>query len=162
MKRGPKRFLHASTLLIGLTGLIWAWMRYVWSAGPEPEDPELMMTWTGIHPKEPLMRTLHLLAAPLSVFAVGIVWQGHVAPRLGKRRYARRYTGHLLAGLFFPMVISGVLLQTASSEEMRNAMVYTHAISGSAWFFFYGAHLRSQLPWFEGTKPGSVPPKTLG
>ncbi len=142
MKKGSKRFLHLSTLAIGLTGLAWAWMRYLWDAGPEPMDPELLMEWTGIHPWEPTMRTLHLLAAPFSVFAVGVIWQSHVAPRIMKP-WARRRTGLALVLLFGPMVLSGVLLQTASTADARTLWVWVHAITGGLWFFGYGAHLAS-------------------
>lgn len=140
MKKGAKRFLHLSTLAIGLTGLAWAWMRYLWDPGPEPMDPELLMEWTGSHPWEPMTRTLHLLAAPFSVFAVGVIWQSHVAPRIMKP-WKRRRTGLTLVLLFGPMVLSGVLLQTAASPEARDLWVWVHGITGGLWFFGYGAHL---------------------
>ncbi len=136
--------MHASTLAIGLTGALWAWMRYVWDAGPEPLDPELLMEWTGVHPGEPWTRTLHLLAAPFAVFAVGVIWQSHVAPRALKP-WARRRTGLLLVLLFGPMVLSGVLLQTAASEESRTLWVWVHGLTGGLWFFGYGAHLAARI-----------------
>ena len=143
MKKSSKRFLHLSTLAIGLTGLGWAWMRYIFEAGPEPMDPELMMEWTGAHPWEPMLRTLHLIAAPFSVFAVGLIWQSHVAPRILKP-WPRRRTGLALALLFGPMVLSGVLLQTASSMDARDLWVWVHGITGGLWFFGYGAHLAAK------------------
>lgn len=143
LKKGTKRLLHASTLAIGLTGVAWAWMRYIWDAGPEPMDPELLMEWSGVHPREPLTRTLHLLAAPIAVFAVGVIWQGHVAPRV-MNPWARRRTGLVLVLLFAPMVLSGVLLQTATTAESRNLWVWVHGITGGLWFFGYGAHLMAR------------------
>ena len=139
MKRGVARFVHASAFAIGVTGLAWAWMAYLWDPGPEPEDPEQMLEWTGLHPSLPLVRDLHLLAAPLAVFAVGLIWTSHVAPRL-RKPWARRRTGLALAILFAPMVVSGVLLQTATSEEARTLWVWVHAISATIWIVAYLVH----------------------
>lgn len=139
MKTSHARFLHASTLAIGGTGLVWAWMRFLYDAGPEPEDLELLLEWTGSHPAEPLVRTLHLVAAPLSVFAVGLIWAGHVAPRLLKP-WARRMTGLTLALLMGPMVLSGVLLQTAASPESRDIWLWVHLASSGVWLLGYLVH----------------------
>ena len=107
MTRSSARLLHIASLLVIGSGAIWAYLRYVHDLGPEPEDPVLAMEWSGIHPWGPALRNLHLLAAPLLVFAVGLIWSGHVAPRLF-RPWARRATGLGLALLFGPMVITGV------------------------------------------------------
>ncbi|QDV08323.1 hypothetical protein Poly30_38610 [Planctomycetes bacterium Poly30] len=145
MKPGVRRFLHLATLAIGGTGLLWAWQRHLWDAGPEPLDPELLLEWTGVHPWEPITRTLHLLAAPASIFAVGIIWQAHVAPRLWKP-WARRRTGLTLALLFAPMVFSGVLLQTATSPDLRTLWLWVHLVTGFVWFFGYGVHIALRRP----------------
>lgn len=142
---GPatRRFLHLATAGVAATGLLWAWMAYVWSAGPEPEDPERLLEWTGIHPRLPLVRTLHLFAAPFAVFAVGLIWVNHVAPRL-LRPWARRRTGLILAGLMGPMVLSGIALQTASSPEARDVWVWVHGLSSGVWILGYLAHQRGR------------------
>ena len=114
-------------------------MRYFYDPGPEPADPELLMTWTDVHPGEPLTRTLHLLTAPLLVFAVGLIWRSHVAPRLF-RPFERRATGLALAILFAPMVLSGVLLQTSATPEARTFWVWFHGISSSVWAVCYLVH----------------------
>lgn len=141
MKRVDRWTVHASTLAIGATGLVWAWMAYAWDPGLEPLDPELLLDWADRHPAEPLVRTLHLVAAPLSVFAVGLVWSSHVAPRL-RRKWPRRATGLVLALLFAPMALSGVLLQTAASPEARELWVWVHGVSAAVWL---GAYLGHQL-----------------
>lgn len=139
MKRGTARFVHATSFAIAATGIAWAWMAYVWSPGPEPDDPELLLDWVDRHPSEPLVRDLHLLAAPFVIFAVGLIWTSHVAPRL-RRPWARRATGLTLAILFAPMVLSGILLQTAPSSESRVVWVWVHGISASVWIAAYLVH----------------------
>ncbi len=139
MKRPTSILVHATTFALGATGVVWGWMRYVYDAGPEPDDPVLMLEWTGAHAAEPLVRMLHLIAAPLAVFAVGFIWASHVAPRL-LRPWARRMTGLSLAALLAPMVLSGVLLQTASSPEQRTLWVWVHGISSAVWVLAYVVH----------------------
>lgn len=143
MNPATKRFLHGATAGVAVTGLLWAWMAYIWSAGPEPEDPELLLDWTGIHPQLPLVRTLHLFAAPFAVFAVGLIWANHVAPRFF-RPWARRRTGLVVACLMGPMVLSGIALQTASSPELRDVWVWAHGLSSSVWVLGYLGHQRAR------------------
>lgn len=139
MKPGARWLLNLSMLAAGGTGLVWAYCAYLWEPGPEPDDPELLLEWTGQHPWVPLVRTAHLFAVPALVFAVGLIWASHVAPRL-TRAWARRRTGLLLAALMTPMVVSGVALQTAVSPESRNLWVWTHGISSALWVVAYLAH----------------------
>ncbi len=139
MSRLSARLLHIASFLVIGSGAIWAYLRYVHDLGPEPEDPVLAMEWSGIHPWEPSLRDLHLLAAPLLVFAVGLIWSGHVAPRLF-RPWARRATGLGLALLFGPMVITGILLQVAESEASRTLWAWAHGISSLVWAAAYLAH----------------------
>jgi len=140
---------------VSATGVVWGWMRYVYDPGPEPQDPELLMTWTDVHPWEPLTRTLHIVTAPLLVFAVGLIWRSHVAPRLF-RPFERSATGLALALLFAPMVLSGVLLQTAATPEARTFWVWFHGISSSVWALCYLVHqvrLRRRAPRIERARP---------
>jgi hypothetical protein len=139
VSRSCARLLHIASFLVIGSGAIWAYLRYVHDLGPEPEDPVLAMEWSGVHPWEPSLRNLHLLAAPLLVFAVGLIWSGHVAPRLF-RPWARRATGLSLALLFGPMVITGVLLQVAESEASRTLWAWAHGISSLVWAAAYLAH----------------------
>lgn len=141
MSRFSARLLHIASLLVIGSGAIWAYLRYVHDLGPEPEDPVLAMEWGGIHPWEPGLRDLHLLTAPLLVFAVGLIWSGHVSPRLF-RPWARRATGLGLALLFAPMVVTGVLLQVAESEASRTLWAWAHGLSSLVWA---GAYLFHQL-----------------
>lgn len=157
MRPWAKRLLHLSALAVGGTGLLWGWMRYFWTPGEEPLDPLLLMEWSGTHPWEPWTRTLHLLWAPLSVFAVGVIWQSHVAPRL-RKPWARRRTGLTLALVFAPMVLSGVLLQTAASDEARRIWVWVHGVTGTLWVLGYAAHMIAGAGGRQRRKSAELPP----
>lgn len=139
MKSSARWLLHLSMLVAGGTGLLWAYCAYLWDPGPEPEDLELLMEWTGQHPWVPMLRTVHLFSVPLLVFAVGLIWSSHVAPRL-TRAWARRRTGLALTALMAPMVISGVALQTSASPEARTVWVWVHGVSSGLWVLAYLGH----------------------
>ncbi len=145
MKPWVRWSVHVSALAIGATGALWAWMAYIWDPGAEPLDPEQLLGWSDRHPAVPLVRTLHLVVAPVAVFAVGLIWTSHVAPRLRRHR-ARRATGLALALLFAPMVVSGVLLQTAASSEARDLWAWVHGLSAGVWA---GAYLGHQYFYFQ-------------
>jgi len=129
--------LHASALLVGGSGLVYAWMRYLC----EPVD-ELAVAH---HPLEPAVQHLHVLVAPLLVFAAALVWGEHVWKRVRTRYPRRRPTGLLLFGLFFPMVFSGGWVQVAGGELARTLAVWLHAGSGTLWCAAYGVHLALHL-----------------
>ena len=114
MKPGARWLLNLSMLAAGETGLVWGTAR-LWEPGPEPED-RAPLEWTGQHPWNAAAPD-GLFAVPLLVFAVGLIWTSHVAPRL--TRAGRAPDRLLLAALMAPMVVSGVALQTATSPESR-------------------------------------------
>ncbi|QDV08320.1 hypothetical protein Poly30_38570 [Planctomycetes bacterium Poly30] len=44
------------------------------------------------------------------------------------------------------MVFSGVLLQTATSPDLRNLWLWVHLVTGFVWFFGYGVHIALPRP----------------
>jgi hypothetical protein len=139
MTRGQALGLHLATALVGGTGLVYGWMRYLL----EPAS-ELSLVH---HPREPLLQTLHVLSAPFLVFACGLVWSEHVWQRLRSGQRARRRTGMLLSSLLLPMVLSGYLLQVSTSEWLRELAVWMHAGGSGLWLLGYLVHqcLRARL-----------------
>ncbi len=125
--------LHASNALVGGTGLVYAWMRYAL----EPQDPFAVVN----HPLQPLAQHLHVLLAPVLVFAIGLIWQGHVGPSLRARTRPRRSSGLTLVLLAAPMVASGYLLQTAEGDGWRRAWIAVHLSTSAAWLAAYLTHL---------------------
>lgn len=129
---------HVSNLLVGGTGLVYAWMRYA----VEPSDPYAVVN----HPFERDLQHLHVLSAPLLVFAVALVWQRHVWVRVRTGFRPRRSTGLALAASFVPMVASGYLLQVAEGAGWRKLWLVVHLASSLLWLLGLIAHLISRRP----------------
>lgn len=136
MTRGQAWCLHLATLGVGGTGLVYAWMRYV----SRPTDEFALVN----HPLEPTLQHLHLWSAPGLVFAVGLVWSGHVWLRVRTGFPVRRPTGLVLFALFWPMVLSGVGVQLCEGESTRAIAIWSHALSGTLWCAAYLVHLASR------------------
>ncbi|HVS03845.1 MAG TPA: hypothetical protein VMT16_13850 [Thermoanaerobaculia bacterium] len=137
MKRWESWSVHASLLLVGITGLIYAWMRYLLA----PTDPYAVVN----HPLQPAMQHLHVLTAPLLVFAVGLIWRAHVWSHWRKGVGSRRRSGLLLLANLAPMVLSGYLIQTTVSEGWRVAWVVVHCTTAALFLVGYGGHLLARL-----------------
>lgn len=132
MTRAQARCLHAATALVGLTGLVYAYMRYL----AQPEDPFALVN----HPREPLLRDLHILSAPLLVFACGWVWQEHVWKRVRTGFRARRTSGLALFASAAPMILSGYFLQVSAEPAWRNLWIVVHLATSAVWLAAYLVH----------------------
>ena len=128
MTRGQSWTLHLSTLLVGGTGLIYAWMLYLL----EPVDELSILN----HPWQALMQHAHIWFAPLMVFGIGMIWRSHVWQYLRSGKRSSRRSGLLLAGCAAPMAVSGYFLQTAVGEGWRTAWLGIHL--GSSGLFLCG------------------------
>ena len=137
MTRLEALFVHLANLLVGGTGLAYAWYRYF--AAPIDE-------LSAVHPGQPVAQHLHVLAAPLLVFAVGLLWRTHVwlGIRLGSG--AHRRSGILLAALAAPMIASGYLLQIAVEPGWRTAWIGIHVAASLLWIAGTLAHQLSRRP----------------
>lgn len=123
--------LHLANLAVSVTGLVYGWMRYMVT----PTDEWAVVN----HPLQPLLQHLHVLAAPLLVFAVGLIWIGHVATRLGNGSSSRA-AGVVLTILFLPMVASGYLLQVAVEPDWRQRWIWVHVAASLLWIVSFVAH----------------------
>jgi hypothetical protein len=124
--------IHLSTLLVGGTGLVYAWM--LWML--ESDDPFAVVN----HPLQPSVQHLHVWTAPLLVFAAGLIWRAHVWEHWRRGVRARRKSGVGLVLTLVPMVASGYLIQTAVSAPWRTAWVIVHVTASVLWLAGYAAH----------------------
>ena len=132
MNRAERWLMHFSHLLVGGTGLVYAVMKYLM----EPAGPFSVIN----HPLQPLVLTLHLVAAPLLVLAIGILWKGHISEHWQSGRPAGRVSGIGLGLVFLPLVLSGYLLQTASAPFWRQAWLVVHLTTSAVWLLLFLAH----------------------
>lgn len=132
MTRFEAWLLHLSSLAVGGTGLVYAWMRYL----ATPEDPFAVVG----HPWQGAVQHLHLLGAPLSVLAIGSLLRLHAwtALRLGVRDGRR--SGLLLLASALPMIASGYLLQVTGEPGWRSVWVGVHLVASGLWIAGHVAH----------------------
>jgi hypothetical protein len=139
MPTAERALHHGATALAGLSGVAFGWMRYLL---PEPDDPFTLVR----HPLQPLALDLHVLAGPLFILAVGVVLRTHILARLrDPRRRRGRRSGVVAALLLLPMVASGYLLQTATSETWRTVLLVVHLGCGLIFLATYLVHLAAAI-----------------
>lgn len=132
MSRLEAIFVHLANLLVVGTGLVYAWALYV----ALPSDPFAVVN----HPWQPHFQHAHVLAAPLLVFAIGLIWKRHVAACWKLEVRERHRSGALLSWILVPMAASGYLLQTAVDERWRRAWLVVHLATSALWVVGYLAH----------------------
>lgn len=143
MSRTAAWLVHGSVFLAGGGGLVYGWMRYF----AQPADEFAVVN----HPQEPLLKAAHILAAPLLLFACGLLWRSHVWGRIRAGFQPRRRTGILLAALLLPMSASGYLLQVSVEDRWRTLWTWVHGTTACAWVVAYLVH---QLSPRERGGPG--------
>ena len=140
MTRPESLFLRAAHGAVALTGLAWAWMILF---APDT-DPYSAVR----HPWQPSMQSAHLLAAPLLILAVGLIWKSHAWSRIRSGFRSRRRSGLLLALLFLPMAASGYLLEVSVEESWRLAWRWIHLATSLLWIGAWVLHR-----WPRRTEP---------
>jgi hypothetical protein len=126
-----KLVLHGANLSVVATGLVYGWMRYL----AEPADEWAIVN----HPWQPLLQHLHVLAAPILIFAVGLIWGAHVVGKL-RNGGGNRVAGVGLAIVFAPMAATGYLLQVSVDPEWRQYWTWLHVSSSLVWVAVFVVH----------------------
>ncbi len=146
MKPFQRRLLLVSSLLTGLTGLVYWWMKY---------RMEPMNEWSAInHPLQPWALKAHILVAPVMVFALGLVASDHIWRHLRSAGVPRRRTGLTLTIVLIPMVFSGYLIQAVTHPGWLAALAWVHLVTGSVYLVGILLHPR------KGGSPASEPGAT--
>lgn len=138
MSRLEKILMHGGTLVLGITGIAYAVFKHLMVN----DDPFSAYS----HPLQPWMLAIHVLAAPVMVFAVGSIFKDHVLAgmRNGAPRGVRR-AGLSTLALVIPLILSGYLIQVLSSGAPRTWSGWIHLGLGAAFLAFYVAHLAGVL-----------------
>jgi len=131
--------LERSLLWIGasgtfVTGAVYAWMKYVLTS----DDPYAVVH----HPLQPWMLKLHILFAPVLVFAIGLVFTQHIWKRWRTGGSAGRRSGLTTLLTALPMVASGYLIQTVTGGPLLTGLIVVHLAAGTVYAVFFFAHHR--------------------
>ena len=126
--------LSLSTAIVGLSGLVCAVMKYLMT----PVDPYAVVN----HPLQPWVLDTHVLAAPLMIFAIGLIAQDHILAQVRKRQNGKgRLSGLLALWCLLPMLSTGYLIQVTTNESLRYAFVVIHLSTGGLYLILFAAHL---------------------
>jgi hypothetical protein len=136
MNRLEAWLLHLSTIVLTVTGAVYACMHYLMKSS----DPFSVIN----HPLEPYMLDIHIIAAPVLVVAIGIILHSHILFKIENGSRAARKSGLILIPLFLIMAISGYVLQITSGSINR-VFFWIHLGSGSLWALVYAAHHLASL-----------------
>lgn len=145
MRRGAAVPNHLACAVVGLSGVLYGVMKY-FMTGPDP-DSRAGPAW-----QQPMLK-VHVLTAPLLVFALGLVFSGHALARLKGGEDAGRTSGAGLLALAAPLVLTGPLIQVLTGDAARRWAGWSHAALGSVYVLAYAAHLLKKRPVDE-VSPG--------
>jgi hypothetical protein len=136
MSRAQVLLLHACVTLMAASGVVFAWMKYFM----RPAGEFAVVN----HPMQPWMLAVHVVVAPLCVFAFGWIFGPHILPGVQWREAPKRRSGLWSLVAIAPMVFSGYLLQVATADATRHAMAVAHWISSAFFVIAYVVHRFTQ------------------
>jgi uncharacterized membrane protein YidH (DUF202 family) len=117
--------LWLSTAAVAVSGIALGCLKYF----VRSDDPYAAVH----HPLQPVMLKLHVLSAPTLVFALGVVYTRHVVRQWRAGRARGRPSGIGIVATLAPMVLSGYLIQTLSSESWLFRVSMLHGAASLAY-----------------------------
>ena len=150
MTRFERILLIGSSVLTALTGTLYGVMKYLLVSS----DPFAVIN----HPWQPLLLKLHIVTAPVMVFAVGMVFRRHVIDRWRSGSARGRRSGVIITGLFSPMVVTGYLIQVVTGSALLEGLVWSHLITAAAFLAGLGMHRRWSFVLFPPSVRGNLSP----
>ncbi len=132
MTRFERWSVWSSAIATGLTGLGFFWAKYL-VASSEP--------WAVVnHPLEPWFLKIHIVVAPLFVFAVGLITTRHILVHIRARIRKGRSSGLAMMWLIIPMVGSSYLIQVVSATGWLTWIALVHIVTGTVFLLAIVAH----------------------
>jgi len=132
MKRWEAWINHAGWGLVAVSGLVYGWLKYF--ASHADPDSRLARPW------QPAVLAVHVLVAPLAVFALGVVLRRHALARLSAGERDRRRTGLVMTLFAVPVILSGYVVQVLTGDAARRWIGYVHAGLGLIYAVGYALH----------------------
>jgi len=149
VKRWVARLIHVGWGLTAASGVLYGVLKY-FVRGSDP-DSRLAAPW------QPAVLAAHVLAAPVAVFALGLIFRKHVLVRLLVRQREGRPTGSLLTWSAFPLTLSGYLLLVFTGGGARRWTGWIHAGIGLLFAAGYALHPRGSGSPIDPAEPAPEP-----
>lgn len=149
MTRFQRWLLYCSTAVAAVSGVVYFWMKRFMT----PVDP-----WAVInHPLEPWALKVHILSAPVMLFAVGLITTQHIWRSLKSSLPTGRRSGLVATVGFAPLVVTGYLIQVVTSPLVLEILAWTHLTLGLAFAWALASHRRVLRPRRLKRRRGSLP-----
>lgn len=132
MNRFERWAVWSTTIGVLITGIGFGWTKYLLPAS----DPFSVIQ----HPLQPVFLKLHILVAPLFLFAIGGVAVHHIWQHLRSGTRRSRKSGITAAVSLAPMVATGYLIQVLTGEGWLKAMIVAHIAFGLLFLVGIGLH----------------------
>lgn len=147
--RFHRRFLYLTTLLAMVSGVAYFCMKRFLT----PADP-----WAAInHPLEPWMLKIHILSAPLMLFAVGLITTQHIWRSLRSKLPTGRASGLVFTVAFVPLALGGYSIQIVTQPLALEVLAWSHLALGLACTVALVLHRRVLRPRRLRRRPGELP-----
>lgn len=131
MKSKIYTFTHWAAYLTILHGLAYLGVKYFMQADtPYGARP---------HWSQGYLQSLHILLSPLFLFAMGLLWNFHIMPKL-KSSKKKRKSGIALLCICLIMVASGYGVQAFYQETLKTVQVWAHVGAGCLFPAVYLLH----------------------
>jgi len=146
-----KWLLWTSTAVVGVSGTVYGAMKYLLRS----EDPYAVVH----HPWQPFFLKLHVLSAPVLVFAVGAVFTRHVIPHWRSGGGNGRRSGIGTAATLLPMIVSGYLIQTTTSSSWVFRVAVLHMAASA--LYLAGVLVHETTAWRAARRRRAQAPPIL-
>ena len=138
MKRWEAWWNHVALAAVSLTGLVYGMFKYLVPSA----DPDSRIG----HPWQPAAMKAHVLAAPLALFAVGLIFRRHAMARMRSGEQKGRRTGAAMYWLLLPLALTGYLVQVFVESSAVRAAAWSHLALGVAFLLGYAFHPQRSAP----------------
>ncbi|MFQ5889465.1 MAG: hypothetical protein ACE5JR_05355 [Gemmatimonadota bacterium] len=132
MTRFEKWSVWLTSVLTALTGFGYTWTKYFMHT----DDPWAVVN----HPLEPWFLKLHVVVAPLFMFAIGLIAIRHVWKHIATGVRQARRSGLTMVLVLLPMVATGYLIQVVTHRGWLRAMAISHIAFGVLYVLGMAAH----------------------
>lgn len=122
MTRFERWAIWSTSVATFATGVIYLWMKYLLVNS----EPYAVVN----HPWQGYVLKLHILAAPLLTFSVGVVALRHVWRHVTSHVASGRRSGLLTTVVLGPMILTGYLIQAITHAGWLKAMAISHIALG--------------------------------